>query len=588
MNAVAPILKAANPIERELVKYALEAAADEMSLTVVRSAYSNTLRDVMDFSTALLTAEGEMIVQGLSLPLHLGAFPYAIRAVLTAFGEDLREGDVYALNDPYHGGMHLPDIFMFRPVFVGARLIGFAAVVGHQSDIGGRVPGGNACDSVEIYQEGLRIPPIRAVRADADNADFWNFIRLNVRVSEGVMGDLRAQIAGLKVGERQMRATAEKVGVEILEHYMRDLLRISETMARAEIATWPEGCYRFVDHLDDDGIDLGRPVRIEVALAIKEGGVSVSFDGTSPQVRGAINSSISSTVSAVMLAVRSVLPSDVPNNAGFFRTVTVEAAEGLVVNPRTPAPVAARALTCFRVVDAVMGALAQALPEQVFAAGDGGVTVVTAAGRRPDGSQFVLMDSIGSCWGGRPWADGIDAITPISLNISNIPAEVIEREYPIRVESHGLAPNSDGPGRHRGGLGQEKIYRFLVDETELYIRGDRHTHRPYGLAGGGPGEASETAFIQGGREREAPSKVSAVVSAGTGLRHRTAGGGGWGDPLDRDAARVLADVALGKLSRERARSQYGVVVGSSGGGHDDAATQVLRGAMRQARRAVRS
>lgn len=564
-----------SPIVRELIRNALEAVVDEMALTVVRTSHSNTLRDVMDFSTAICAPDGAMVAQGLTLPLHLGAFPDAMAAVIGRFGNSLSAGDVYVMNDPYSGGMHLPDVFMFRPVFAGSTLLGFSAIVGHQADIGGRAPGGNACDSTEIFQEGLRIGPTRLVAAGVDCEPVWELIGNNVRLADRVLGDFRAQIAALKVGERELLALADRYAPERLIAYYGDLLDTAERLAREEIAGWPDGTYSFVDHIDDDGINPEPPVTIAVALTVDGSDIRLDFSGTSAQVGSAINSTMSSTRSAAMLAIRSVMSGDIPNNAGFFRPILVGAPPGTLVNPDQPAAVAARALTCFRVVDVVMGAMAQVVPGKVFAAGDGGISVLTMSGQS-QGKPFVVMDSVGCCWGGRPQQDGIEGVTGISLNISNIPAEVIERDYPLLIERYGFVTDTGGAGRFRGGMAIEKAYRFLADGVQVQIRSDRRHFRPYGLAGGAEGTASHTELVSGGQARTLPSKTSLFVRRGDVIMHRHAGGGGWGAAVERDPAAVLTDVVNEKVSVAAARRDYGVVIEQAAGTLDRKATGEAR------------
>jgi N-methylhydantoinase B len=565
-----------SPIVRELVRNALESIVDDMALTVVRTSYSNTLRDVMDFSTAICDAQGQMVAQGLTLPLHLGAFPDAIDSVLRRFGNELAPGDIYVMNDPYAGGMHLPDVFMFKPVFVAERLIGFSAIVGHQADIGGRAPGGNACDSTEIYQEGIRIGPTRLVSRGADVDSVWDFVSRNVRLSDRVMGDFRAQIAALQVGERELATLARRYSADVLIEYLVDLVDAAETIARQEIASWPDGDYTFLDHIDDDGINLDQPVAIVVKVTVRRSDLNIDFTGSSPQVLGAINSTMSSTRSAAMLAVRSLMDGDIPNNAGFFRPIRVSAPAGLVVSAERPAAVAARALTCFRVVDAVMGALAQACPGKVFAAGDGGISVVTMAGEH-EGKPFVLMDSIGCCWGGRPGKDGIEGITTIALNVSNIPIEVLERDYPLRIERYGFVQDSGGAGKFRGGMALEKRYRFLADQTLVQIRSDRRRFLPYGLHQGSPGTPSQTWLTSGEETRSLPSKCSLTVKRGDAIAHRHAGGGGWGPAFERAIAAVLDDIAEGKVSANAARDFYSMFLDTTGERVDEARTNEERG-----------
>jgi N-methylhydantoinase B len=573
--------KSRSPIVRELVRNALEAVVDDMALTVVRTSYSNTLRDVMDFSTAICAPDGAMVAQGLTLPLHLGAFPDAVGAVLQRFGNSLAPGDVYVMNDPYRGGMHLPDVFMFRPVFADSVLIGFSAIVGHQADIGGRCPGGNACDSTEIFQEGLRIGPTRLVAAGVDCEAVWDLIGGNVRMADRVLGDFRAQIAALKVGERELQALAARYSPTVLIGYYDDLLDAAERLAREEISSWPDGEYFFVDHIDDDGINAEPPVTIAAKLIVRGSDIHIDFAGTSPQVGSAINSTMSSTRSAAMLAIRSVMSGDIPNNAGFFRPLTITSPLGTVVNPREPAAVAARALTCFRVVDVVMGAMAQVVPGKVFAAGDGGISVLTMSGMQ-NGKTFVVMDSVGCCWGGRPDKDGVEGVTGIALNISNIPAEVIERDYPVLIERYGFVIDTGGAGRYRGGLAIEKAYRFLQDDIAVQIRSDRRLFRPYGLTGGDAGAPSATELTSAGKSRSLPSKISLTVHRNDVLAHRHAGGGGWGAAGERDSAAVLADIGNGKVSLTAARQSYGVVLDQESTAVDEIATAKARREMRHA------
>ena len=568
-----------SPIVRELVRNALEAVVDDMALTVVRTSYSNTLRDVMDFSTAICGPDGAMVAQGLTLPLHLGAFPDAVAAVLDRFGDSLAPGDVYVMNDPYCGGMHLPDVFMFRPVFAGELLLGFSAIVGHQADIGGRVPGGNACDSTEIFQEGLRIGPTRLVERGADCAAVWDLIGGNVRMADRVLGDFRAQIAALKVGERELLALAARYSPAVLIEYYNDLLDAAEQMARSEIAKWPDGEYSFVDHIDDDGIHSEPPVTIAAKLVVRGSDIHLDFAGTSPQVGSAINSTMSSTRSAAMLAIRSVMSGDIPNNAGFFRPLKITSPAGTLVNPHEPAAVAARALTCFRVVDVVMGAMAQVVPNKVFAAGDGGISVLTMSGVR-NGKTFVVMDSVGCCWGGRPDKEGVEGVPAFSLTVPNLPAEIIERDYPVLIERYGFAPDTGGAGRYRGGLAIEKSYRFLQDDVSVQIRSDRRHFQPYGLAGGDAGAPSITELASAGESRVLSSKTSLTVGRGDVLTHRHAGGGGWGPAIERDSAAVLADIGSGKVTVAAARQSYGVVLDHELTAVDEIATAEARREMR--------
>jgi N-methylhydantoinase B len=438
------------------------------------------------------------------------------------------------------------------------------------------VPGSNAADSTEIYQEGLRIPPLKLFHAGRMDEALEALIGLNVRVPDRVLGDLRAQYAACQVGAREIGRLVARYGAEGLRDHLAALLDYAERMTRAEIATWPKGTFRFTDHIDSDGLS-DAPVPLSVTVTVREDGtLRVDWAGSSPQVRAAINSTLSFTKSNTFLSVRCALRGDIPNNAGVFRCVEVTAPEGSVLNPRPPAPVAARALTGYRVMDTMFGALAQIVPHVIPAAGEGGNTVVCLGGRHPDNRPFIIVDMISGCWGGRPGQDGVEAITNPSQNLSNTPVEVLERQHPVRIEEYALVPDSGGPGRFRGGLGLARSYRLLAEEAVLQLRADRLRFPPYGLEGGAPGGASGNWLGEGTARRTLPGKVTMTMRRGELLTHHQAGGGGHGDPLLRDPQAVAHDVWNGKVTPEAARSRYGVVMDGTSGVPDAAETARLR------------
>jgi N-methylhydantoinase B len=518
----------------------------------------------MDYSAAICDAKGEMVAQAKTIAQHLGAIPEAMAAVQTKWGGRLQSGDAVIMNDPYSGGMHLPDIFMFYPIFDGPDILAWSVVICHHTDVGGRVPGSNAADSTEIYQEGLRIPPLKLFRAGVIDEVLEAVISLNVRVPDRVIGDLRAQYAACQVGAREIGRLVTRYGAERMRGYLAALLDYAERMARAEIATWPQGTYRFTDHVDNDGLS-DDPVPLTVAVTVRNNGtLRVDWEGTSKQVRAAINSTLSFTKSNTFLSVRCALLGDIPNNAGVFRCIEVVAPEGSVLNPIAPAAVAARALTGYRVMDTMFGALAQIVPHVIPAAGEGGNTVVCLGGRHPDNRPFIIVDMISGCWGGRPDQDGIEAITNPSQNLSNTPVEVLERQHPVRIESYALVPDSGGAGRYRGGLGLCRSYRLLADEAILQLRADRLRFAPYGLNGGEPGGVSGNWLDEGDGTRSIPGKVTSIVRRGTLLTHHQAGGGGHGDPFTRAPESVALDVWNGKVTVSAARKKYGVVVNADG------------------------
>ncbi len=565
-----------DPFTFAVVKSALDTIVDDMAYTVMRTARSSIVRDVLDYSCTLCDASGRILAQAKTVALHLGAVPDAVDAMLATFGDGLNPDDIVIFNDPYNGGMHLPDIFMFKPIFFAGRLQGYAVVIAHHCDVGGRVPGSNAADSTEIYQEGLRIPPLKLYEAGRANATLFALIRQNVRLPDLVVGDLEAQLATCSIGEREFCRLIERYGEVEVRGYFDRLIDYGEALTRKAISAWPDGTYAFTDYIDGDGLDDRRiPITCKVTVAGDH--LTVDFAGSSPQVKGAINSTLSFVKSATYLTIRCALDQDVPNNAGIYRCITVLAPKGSILNPELPAAVAARALTGYRVVDTVMGALAQIVPERVVAAGEGGNTVVAIGGTEA-GSQhpFILVDMINGAWGARADKDGIEGVTNPSQNMSNMPVETLEDRFPILVEEYGFRRDSCGPGKYRGGLGLIRQYRLLADQATMQIRADRHAHRPYGLFGGQSAAPSINILNPDAGAEMLASKVTREIRRGDVIRHEQAGGGGYGSPLRRDPALVASDIADDKISPDFARSRFGVLLAEDGRTVDLAATARLR------------
>ena len=565
------------PVTFAVIKSGLDTIVDEMAYTVMRTARSSIVRDVLDYSVTICDREGRILTQAKTVALHLGAVPDGIEALLQRHDPaDMNEGDVFILNDPYTGGMHLPDIFMFRPIFVGGEVFAFSVVIAHHTDMGGRVAGSNAADSTEIFQEGLRISPMRLFEAGKPNEVLFEIIRRNVRLPDLVIGDLESQMATCLVGEREILKLANRYGAETLSAYFDALIDYGERLTSETISSWPDGTYRFTDHIDGDGM-VDRPIPIACEIRVKGGKIDIDFEGSSPQVKGAINSTLSFVKSASCLAVRCVLDQEVPNNAGVYRCINVTAPEGSVLNPRSPAPVAARALTGYRVVDAVMGALAQIVPDRVRAAGEGGNTVVAVGGYDSEThAPFVMVDMINGAWGGGKDSDGVDGVTNPSQNMSNLPVETMESRYPMRIDRYGFRADSGGAGKHRGGLGLVRKYTLLADRAVLQVRADRVDHRPYGLEGGGSGAPGENYFADKGQEpTRMPPKFTREVEAGASILHYQAGAGGYGDPFERDPEQVAWDVSEDKVTRKAAEADYGVVL-KPGSFHVDVAATAAR------------
>ncbi|MBV9685801.1 MAG: hydantoinase B/oxoprolinase family protein, partial [Alphaproteobacteria bacterium] len=466
--------KLSEPILLELVKHALDAIVDEMAIALVRTAYSNNLKNSMDMSCALCDARGRLLAQGMTLPLHLGSIPDAMRCIMRKFGASAQPGDVFILNDPYEGGTHLPDFYIVKPVWRDDALAGWAATIGHQLDVGGMTPGGNGCDATEIFQEGLRIPPVRLYDRGAPVDAIFELIERNVRVPRQVLGDVRAQLAACAAGEKGLLDLLDRYGAERFRACNDALLDQAERLARNAIRAMPDGSYAFEDWIDDDGIDPG-PIPIRVTITVAGDGLIADFTGTAAQVKGAINSPLPFTKSAVYACVRHLIGGDPPNNEGYFRPIEVVAPAATIVNPVMPAPVAARGLTGFRVANTLFGALAKIAPDRVFACEMGGDTGISFGGYDAERRPFVFLEFLFGSWGGRPTKDGIDAAASAVVNFSNNPVEIVESEYPLLIERYGYVPDSGGAGKFRGGLALVRQYRFMAEEGVLQLRTDRRT-----------------------------------------------------------------------------------------------------------------
>ena len=556
---------ATDPVTLQIVANALASIADEMATTIFRTAHSTVVRDGMDFSAALCDSRGETVAQAVSVPFHLGSIPTAMETLLGHYGDRMRPGDVFVMNDPFDGGIHLQDLFVFKPVYLEDALLGFTATTAHHGDVGGRLPGSSACDSTEIFQEGIRLPWMRLFAEGAPVEDVFKVIEANVRIPRMTLGDLGAQVAACSVAERALQALAVRHGAEGLAALMTALVDHTERLVRQELATWPDGTASFTDYLGSDGIDT-RDVPIVAHVTISGDEVTADLTESAPMVRGSLNSTRSFVQACVYQAVRAALTLEVPNTSGAFRPIRVLTKPGTIAEVVMPGASSMRGVTGFRVLDAVNGALAQLIPHRVPAAGEGGNTLAIFGGERPDrGGRYVFYEMIVGTWGATPEADGNDGLTNPASLAANIPVEVAESEFPIFVERYGLVPDTGGAGLHRGGLAVERVWRCLTPQTSLIVRSDRAVHPPYGLAGGGTGAVSSNLLIRPDRsETVLPAMFSTTIEAGETYVHRTAGGGGWGDPFARDPGAVADDVANGKVSEASAREQYGVVLGDDG------------------------
>ncbi len=545
----------------DILSSALTALTEEIEITLLRSAYSQVVKEAQDASCAIFTAAGRIVAQPVVIPGHLGSMKYMLAACLVDHPpETLSPGDVLVTNDPYQGGSHLPDIALFRPIFYGGRLIAFAGCIIHYTDVGGMVPGSNPQRATELYQDGLVLPPMKLHEAGRPNETLRKLIRANVRNPHIFFGDLGAQEAAMLTGERRMLQLIERFGADTIQDAMETLIEITAQKARAEVATMRRGSFAFEDFMDHDGINLDRPVGIRVRLDVSADKLRFDFTGTDPQVAGPPNAPLSKTWTTVFYCVMCALSDDIAFNDGLAEVIDIHVPEGTVLNPHHPAPVNARSVTVNRVADVALGALALAVPERLGAQACGVPTGVSFGGKDPrTGRNFVFYESYCGGMGATEHSDGADGISTGTSNAMNIPVEAIELDYPIRIRRYELAPDTGGSGQFRGGLGMVREYEMLAETASITVRGDRAKFAPRGAHGGLDGAKSRYVLAEQGAEREIPSKYSGQIRRGDRLRVTTPGGGGYGAPGGRERQMLRADVESGKLTSARAEADYGAV-----------------------------
>jgi N-methylhydantoinase B len=546
-----------DPITTEVIRNKLEGIANEMELTLLKSSFSPIVKEGLDTSASLFTVKAETLAQACAIPVHLATLIPTIRSMIARFPLDtMQEGDAFILNDPYCGGTHLPDIAIMTPVFHRGRIIALSASMTHHGDVGGYSPGSLPPNSTEIYQEGLRIPPLKFREAGEYNETMVALLRQNSRLPDTLMGDLNAQLAACNVGARRLQELADVHGADLLMAIFDELLDRSEIMTREALRRIPQGTYRYVDEMDNDGIELDRRIRVEVAVTVKDGTIHFDLAGTSPQVRGPMNCVPSGSQAAAYYAVRVLTDPTIPTNGGCFRPVTLNLPKGSLANPIEPAPVNARTSTIKRIATSMVSALAEVLPDRVGAPAAGTLLVVAFGGNHADGRRYIVGELIAGGSGAASGLDGVDVVDTDASNCMNLPAEAMEMEAPIRLHRVALRRDSGGAGEFRGGLGVVREYEILADGVTFTHRGERHYSAAPGLAGGQPGASARSVIRRAdGSEQVIPSKVLTVLNRGDRVVVETPGGGGYGDPRRRAA--VAEDIANGKVSESAARAAYG-------------------------------
>ncbi|MCG8357922.1 MAG: hydantoinase B/oxoprolinase family protein [Kiloniellales bacterium] len=548
-----------DPVTVEVVRNKLEGISNEMQLKLIRSSFSPLVKEGFDAAASLFTTGGEVLSLSLSVPGHLSASIPCVRALLDAFPlASAKEGDIYIMNDPYLGGTHIPDIAMVVPVFHEGRPIAVSCTITHHQDLGGMVPGSLPTNATDIYQEGLRIPPVKLRDAGVENETLVGIIRQNVRFPDMLMGDLNAQTASCTVGARRLTDLAADFDPDLLQRIFDDLLDRSEHMTRESFRAIPNGTYRYTDHFDNDGIELDRRVRIQVRIDVSDDSIHVDFEGTDKQLVGPFNCVPSASQSGVYFALRAIAGPDIPSNGGCFRPISIHLPRGSFVNPVEPAPVNSRSAAIKRIAGTILGAFRDALPDRIPADSAGELLLLIFAGQRDDESRYITGELLVGGSGASVRSDGVDVIETDNTNCTNIPIETLELGAPIRVLRSELRRDSGGPGRYRGGLGLVKEFELLEGSMTLTHRGERHFHPAQGYAGGAPGACARSVIRRrSGAAEEIPSKIVTELAAGDRLVVETAGGGGFGEPGARARASLALDRADEKVSQGAAEALFG-------------------------------
>ena len=523
----------------------LEGIANEMQSTLFRSSFSPIVKEGLDASASLFTIDGETLAQAIALPFHLATLIPIVKKIIEEFQLDqMADKDIYIMNDPYMGGTHLPDIALVMPIFSGGELIAFSAAMTHHQDVGGMSPGSVPTNATEIFQEGIRIPPLKYSDKGVINDTLLKILKLNVRLPASFEGDLNAQIAACEIGRRRISDLEVRYSAKVLKNIFLDLLNRSESMTRQAIMALPDGTHAYFDYLDNDGIDLDTPIKIEVSVRVMGDSVEIDFSGTSQQVRGPFNLMPSGAYAAAYFAVHALTDPNIPTNGGCFRPIKLLLPEKSIVNPEEPAPVNARTSTMKRVAGCITGALGQFVPERAPADAAGEMLLLAFGGDRVDGSRYVVGELIASGSGASEGMDGVDVIETDGTNCMNLPVEALEMDVPIRVHKTELNTGSGGSGKFRGGLGLVREYEILHGTVIFTHRGERYSHPARGLMGGeSGGKAYSKIQRYDGKEIVIKSKTVETLRIGDRISVQTAGGGGYGRPADRPDYLKKNDVA---------------------------------------------
>jgi N-methylhydantoinase B len=556
---------AVDAVDLEVVKASLRGIVQEMQNALFRTGFSTIIRESQDASCALMDENGDVVAQHVVLPLHIGAFPACCAAVLKAFGNTIADGDAFLINHPYHGGSpHAPDMAVITPVFVDGVLFGFCGSIAHKSDIGGPVPGSCSGQAREIFNEGLQLPAVRYQSRGVPNGDLERIIAANTRTPELVLGDLRGQLGADRLGERRLIALTGKHGPAKVRACYDRLFEMARGRVKLAVAGWNDGRFEAERFVDDDGIELERPVRIHAAVDKRGDALHFDFTASADQTKGPANIRPPLVQAACAYCVISLIDPQMYVCSGLLQSFSITAREGSVLNPRFPAPVNTYNPTIHALVDAIFAALSHVAPAKARADGSGSRSIILGGRNTHTGRTYVQYEIVAGGAGARAGKDGASGITVNQSNARIAPVEIIESEFPTRLLRFDLIPDSGGAGRHRGGLGLRREYLNLED-ARFSIRSMKHVIPPHGCAGGRDGRAGDIVINPGSASaKRLPTRYADYpLRQGDVFRLDTPGGGGFGDPFGREPERVLADVREGYVSSEAAEKDYGVVVAES-------------------------
>ncbi|OLN29854.1 hydantoinase B/oxoprolinase family protein [Desulfosporosinus metallidurans] len=551
-----------NPVTTEIIRNALSSAAKEMNESLFRSAFTPIIYEMKDCSVGIFNEKAELLGQSAGLPIFLGNLEVAINITTEFFGgiDCYHEGDVYILNDSYLTGTHLNDITVFSPIFYEGKLVGFTATRAHWLDVGAKDPG-YPMDATEIYQEGVRIPPLKLMDRGILRDDVANLLCKNSRFYRAAMGDLHAQIAACKTGERRFAEIIKKFGFETVERSIHDIFLQSELMEREAVASIPNGVYYAEGCIDNDGRS-DESVMVKLKLTVKDGKLNIDLSGSSSQVKGSTNCGIAQTISACRVAYKQLIHPEAPVTGGCFKPLMVTAPQGSIFTAEEPAACSWYFTSLGLLIDLCVKALEEAMPDKVAGAHYGDSMVIYFAGTNPrTGVPFLDVEATVGGWGGFKANDGQDAlINSVNGDFKNLPVEVFETNYPMKITKYAIRPDSAGPGKNRGGDGCIREYESMIDEVYVYLWFERSKTTAWGVVGGKPGKAPNVIIDTGDKQAELLKTSAYRIKKGSKVTCLTGGGGGYGNPFEREPERVLRDCDQGYITREHARVEYGVVI----------------------------